>query len=150
MIDVFTSKRISPECPLKSNQRPSKFSILTPWCAVWLHGVIHTGELDSAVGCTLRSLTPRYEAHSWNIPFKVLFIAFRTTATTNSWIALYYIVSKSNIKTCRKALLLLLKLWQMTLIFWDCLVPADTHCIPYKLEIFCIVKIAAVLRLCLH
>ena len=66
MIDVFTPKRISPDCPFKSNQRLTRISILTPQCAVWLCGVMHTAELDSsvsAVGCTPWSLTPRWEAH---------------------------------------------------------------------------------------
>ena len=54
MIYVFTPK---------SNQRLSKISILTLWCAVWLRGVMHTVELDSAVWCTRWSLTLRYDAH---------------------------------------------------------------------------------------
>ena len=29
---VFTPKRISLDCPFKSNQRLTKISILTPWC----------------------------------------------------------------------------------------------------------------------
>ena len=32
MIDVFTPKRISPDCPFKGNQRLTKISILTPRC----------------------------------------------------------------------------------------------------------------------
>ena len=62
MIDVFTIKRISPDCPFKSNQRLPKISILTPRCAVWLRGVMHTAESDSAEWCTPRSLTPRCDA----------------------------------------------------------------------------------------
>ena len=69
MIGVFTPKRISPDCPFKSNQRLTKILILTPRCAVWLpgvqfdsgvcilrnfitwlHGGMHTAELDLAVG----------------------------------------------------------------------------------------------------
>ena len=65
MIDVFTPKRISPDCPFKRNQRLTKISILTPQCAVWLHGGMHTAELELAVGCTPRSLTPWWDAHPW-------------------------------------------------------------------------------------
>ena len=63
MIDVFTHKRISPDCPFKSNQRPAKCSILTLRCAVWLRGVMHTIDLDSAAWCTLPSLTTQWDAH---------------------------------------------------------------------------------------
>ena len=63
MIDVFTLKRIFPDCPFKSNQRLTKISILTPWCASWLRGVMHTAELDSAVGCTPHSLTLQCDVH---------------------------------------------------------------------------------------
>ena len=70
MIDMFTPKRISPDCLFKNNQRLTKISILTPQCAVWLCGVMHTAELDSTVGCTPRSflrnfdyLTPWCDAH---------------------------------------------------------------------------------------
>ena len=45
-VEVFTPTRISPDCPFKSNQRPAKFLILTPRCAVWP-----------------RSFTPRYDVH---------------------------------------------------------------------------------------
>ena len=44
IMDVFTHKRISPDCSLKSNQRPEKFSILTPRCAFGLRGVHDTAE----------------------------------------------------------------------------------------------------------
>ena len=63
MIEVLTLTRISPECPFKSIQRQAKFLILTLGCAVWLCGVMHTLELDSAVWCTLQSLTPQWDAH---------------------------------------------------------------------------------------
>ena len=92
MIDVFISKRISPDCPFKSNQKLTKILILTPRCAVWLfrggkhtesltlrwdshsrafgeilitwlHSVMHTTELYSAVGYTPRSLTWRWDTH---------------------------------------------------------------------------------------
>ena len=53
IIDLFTPKRISPDCPFKSNQRFSKISIL-----------MHTAELDPTVWCTPGSLTPRYDAPS--------------------------------------------------------------------------------------
>ena len=43
--------------------RPTKISILTPQCAVWLRGVMHNAELDSTVGCTPQSLTPPWDAH---------------------------------------------------------------------------------------
>ena len=43
---VFTPKRISLDCPFKSNQRLTKISILTPRCdahrGVWLCGMMHT------------------------------------------------------------------------------------------------------------
>ena len=29
-MDVFTNKRISPDCSFRSNQRPASFSIMTP------------------------------------------------------------------------------------------------------------------------
>ena len=54
---------ISPDCLFKSIQRLSKISILTPRCAFWLRGVMHTTELDSAVWCTPGSLTPWWDAH---------------------------------------------------------------------------------------
>ena len=68
MIDVFTPKRISLDCPFKSNQRLTKILILTSRCdahhGAWLRGEMHTAELfekywslDSAVGCTPRSNT---------------------------------------------------------------------------------------------
>ena len=63
MMDVFTPKRISRDCPFKSNQRLTNISILTPRCAIWLRRVMHTEELDSAEGCTLQSLTPQWNAH---------------------------------------------------------------------------------------
>ena len=58
MIEVFTPKRIFPDCPFKSNQRPVKFLIQTLPCAVWLRGMMHITELDSTLGCTLW-----YDAH---------------------------------------------------------------------------------------
>ena len=70
MIDVFTPKRISPDCPFKNNQRLTENLILTLGCAVWLRSVMHTAELDSALWCTPLSffrnfdhLTPRCDAH---------------------------------------------------------------------------------------
>ena len=70
MIGVFTPERISSDFPFKSNQRLVKISILTLWCAFWLRGEMHTEEffenfssLDSAVWCTPRSLTLRWDAH---------------------------------------------------------------------------------------
>ena len=41
----------------------SQVCILTPRCAFWLLGVMHTAELYSAVWCTPRSLTPWCDAH---------------------------------------------------------------------------------------
>ena len=38
LIDVFTPKRIYPDCPFKCIQRQVKISILTPQCAVCLFG----------------------------------------------------------------------------------------------------------------
>ena len=49
---MFTPIRISPVCPLKGNRRSQRF-----W--FWLRGV----QFDSAMLCTPRSLTPRYDAH---------------------------------------------------------------------------------------
>ena len=63
MIDVFTPKRIFPECPFKNNQRHAgrcTLQSLTQQCDAyrgdWLHGVMHTEKffekfltLDSAV-----------------------------------------------------------------------------------------------------
>ena len=77
MIDVFTPKRISPDCPFKCNQRQVNISFrfwlrdvqfisavfctplrLSPRCAAhhrdWLRSVLHTAEIVSAVCCTLR------------------------------------------------------------------------------------------------
>ena len=92
MIYVFTAKRISPDCPFKSNQRLTNNSILTLGCAAWLQGAMHTVEssflrnfdhltpwcdthcrarlrsgmhsleLDSVVGCTPWSSTLRWDA----------------------------------------------------------------------------------------
>ena len=56
MIDEFTHERISPYCPFKSNQRQAKTLILTPRCAVWLRGVMHSAEIDSGgMGCTVHT-----------------------------------------------------------------------------------------------
>ena len=52
MVFFFTPKRISPYCPVKSNQKLTKISILTP-------GV----QFDSAVCITPRNLTLRWDAH---------------------------------------------------------------------------------------
>ena len=60
MIDVFAPKRISPDCPFKSNWRLTNISILTLQCAIWLRGVMHTTELDSAVGCTPRTVLSNF------------------------------------------------------------------------------------------
>ena len=54
MTDVFTTKRISAECPFKSNQRQVKISIVTRRCAVCLRGV-------QLYGCGL--LIPECVAH---------------------------------------------------------------------------------------
>ena len=61
MIDVFTPKRISPDCPFKSNQSQTKILILR--CTVCLCGVMHTAEIDSMVGCTQRRLSPWSDAY---------------------------------------------------------------------------------------
>ena len=55
MTDVFSPKRISPDCPFRSNQKLAKISILTPQYAFWLRGVTHTTELNSAECCTPRT-----------------------------------------------------------------------------------------------
>ena len=60
---MLTSKRISPYCPFKTNQRLAKIWILTPRCAVWLLGAMHTAELDSVVRCTPQSFNPQWDAH---------------------------------------------------------------------------------------
>ena len=57
MINVFPPKRISPDGPFKRNQRFKKISLLTLRCGVWLRRVMHTVELDLAVGCTPQSQT---------------------------------------------------------------------------------------------
>ena len=68
MIYVFTPKRINPDCSFKSNQKQVKISILTPRCAICLHGVFHTDEIISvcpeiisAIFCTSRSVLPSAE-----------------------------------------------------------------------------------------
>ena len=48
LIELFTHKRISPDCPFKGTQRLVKNSILTQRCTFWLCGVMPTAELDSA------------------------------------------------------------------------------------------------------
>ena len=59
MIDVFIPKWISPDCPSKSNQRLSKISIMTPQCVAHCRFFLEKfGSVDSAEGCTPRSLTP--------------------------------------------------------------------------------------------
>ena len=63
MIELFTPKRISPECPFKGTQRLVKILILTPRCAFWLYGVMHTAKLDFVVWSTPWSLTQRCDAH---------------------------------------------------------------------------------------
>ena len=63
MIDVFTPKRISPDCLFKSNHRQVKISILIPRCAIYLRGMLHTAEIISAVGCTPRKSSPRYATY---------------------------------------------------------------------------------------
>ena len=65
-VDVFTPKRISPDCPLKSNQRQTKISIWSPRCTVWLLGVLgmmHSAEIDSTEWCTQQIFTFRCDAH---------------------------------------------------------------------------------------
>ena len=76
IIDVFTTKRISPDCPFKSNQRISKISILTPRFTIWHRGV----QLDTAVWCTPRNLTPRCASHRRvRLLRKCLFSCFRSS-----------------------------------------------------------------------
>ena len=65
MIELFTPKRISLDCPFKGKQILVKISILTARCAFWLRSRKHTAELDSAVGNTPRSLTSGCDAHRW-------------------------------------------------------------------------------------
>ena len=60
---MFTPKRISPDCPFKGTQRLIKISLLTPQCALLLHGVMHTAESDFALCFSPRSQTPQWDAH---------------------------------------------------------------------------------------
>ena len=64
MIDVFTPKRISSDCPFKSNQRLTDISILTPRCdahqGAWLRCGKHNAELESAMGCTPGSFLRKF------------------------------------------------------------------------------------------
>ena len=60
---MFTPKRISPDCPVKSNRSQVKISIFTLLCAVCLCGMLHTAEIVSAVCYTPPRLTPRCVAH---------------------------------------------------------------------------------------
>ena len=55
MINVFTSKRISPYCPFKSN-----YSTDSQRFQFWLHSV----QFESVVWCTPQSLTLRRDAHA--------------------------------------------------------------------------------------
>ena len=43
-----------------------RYCVLNSWeiWNNWLRGLMHTAEIDSAVGCTLRRLTPRWDAHN--------------------------------------------------------------------------------------
>ena len=66
MIDVFSPKRISPDCLFKSNHRQVNISILFPWCAIYLRGMLHTAEIISAIWCTLRRSSMRCVAHRWD------------------------------------------------------------------------------------
>ena len=65
VIDVFTPKRISLDCPFKGNQRQVKISILSLRCAVsvCLRGMLHTAEIVSAVCCRPRRSSPWWDAH---------------------------------------------------------------------------------------
>ena len=62
---VFRDFYSAVGCTLRSFWRTVHH--LTPQCdahrRAWLPGVQHTAESDSAVCCTLRSLTPRWDAH---------------------------------------------------------------------------------------
>ena len=49
MIDVFTPKRISPDCLFENNHRQVKNSILILWYAIYLRGMLHTAEIISMV-----------------------------------------------------------------------------------------------------
>ena len=52
MIDVFIPERFSPDCPFK--KQPETLQDFDSGSAV---------QFDSAVWCTPRNLTPRYDAH---------------------------------------------------------------------------------------
>ena len=66
MIDMFTTKRISPDCLCKSNHRQVKILILITLCAIYLWGMLHTPEIISTVGCTPQISSPLYAAYSWD------------------------------------------------------------------------------------
>ena len=72
MIDVFTPKRISPDCPFKTlNATKDQQNF-----RIWLLSV----QFDSVVGCTPRSLTPWHDgdAHCRAWLFGVMHIAHHT------------------------------------------------------------------------
>ena len=73
-------KKDSHHCPFKSNQRPAKFSILTPLCAVWLCCMKHTAWPSS--------LTPRRDAHRGDYFENVCFYVFEFVTSFN------YVISK--------------------------------------------------------
>ena len=52
MIDVFTPKKIYPDCLFQSNHRQVKISILIPWCGIYLRCMLQTVEIVSKVCCT--------------------------------------------------------------------------------------------------
>ena len=63
MVDVFTHKIISPACFFQSNHRQVKNLILFQQCAIYLRDMLHTMEMISAVCCTPRRSSPRWDAH---------------------------------------------------------------------------------------
>ena len=72
MMDMFTHKSILFDCPCKSNRRPARSSIITPRCAVWLLGVMHTTDSDYTVWSSLQSQTLQCHAHSIKNLFSIM------------------------------------------------------------------------------
>ena len=100
MINVITPKRISPDYPFKSNQRPSFFFWLrgvqfdsAVWCkphqGAWLHGMMHTAERDSALWCTPWRLTSQYDAHCTPQSYLKIIISRRNRKRIRNYFSLF-------------------------------------------------------------
>ena len=82
--DMFTPKRISPDCPFKSKKRLAMILILTlrcyANCVTWLRGGMHTGDkLSSRMGAQAkrpkgqnipRQIVPRHKVPGTKYPKK--------------------------------------------------------------------------------